>query len=180
MNHRSAFNTSGFKFLESSWKGIVKFLFQSFYQMKIIFIVLLSLWLCSASEFTPTTYAKIEKSINYTKDKEFSTYMMTACKNIADDPDHCFSLAIHCWRHETKFGTVSNKNIFGMISRGNINKYLAFNEWIRSYNKYWRNNTCKQMITKSVYSTTETNEWIYNCLRMQQQFNLLQPRIWKK
>lgn len=114
-------------------------------------------------------------------------YIINNCST-RTNPTWCVQLVTHASRHETKTGTKwvwASKNNLPWLKdcwiNGNWerfcyhprfeNRMASIERWLESYSKFWYNNNCMEMITRSHYTPHDTGAWIENCEWMVSNFN---------
>ena len=141
---------------------------------KLIIFILSIMFLSTASAITidgtrtDKTFKKVLTSAEYSQQLWKSLYLMWACKE-TKRPHWCYVLANHTAYHETKWNRASTHNTFGMLIYKNKTFKEEVREFVESFNQYWYKNSCREMVTKSNYTTTQKQAWIYNCRWMEDQ-----------
>lgn len=94
------------------------------------------------------------------------------CDYESPNPFHCKAMITHTCNQETKCGTtwVGTRNNLFWVYNSNTKRFDSYpsrmdaiDEWIDKYLKFWHNNSCPQMITRSRYCVSGCNDWIPNC-----------------
>jgi len=94
------------------------------------------------------------------------------CDYEAPNPFHCKAMITHTCNQETKCGTTwvgTRYNLFGVYNSNTKrfdsypSRIAAIDEWVDKYLKYWYNNSCPQMISRSRYCVSGCNDWVPNC-----------------
>lgn len=92
---------------------------------------------------------------------EFTVYK---CYSTAINPKHCIEMTYCVSSSESSiFKRCSNNNCMWIKPQWQLAWYptliFALDIWIDKYNKYWFNNTPKEMITKSHYCRSRDSQW---------------------
>ena len=145
-------------------------------------------WTVFAEQKKPTTEKKIEVMTKYWYEEVEAEYIIQYCSTVKN-PNNCVELATGIAYHETKIWNVGvgrghknnlywlthsyyNPETWGRATRMRSypNRMASFEDRVQRYDQYWYSNDCVEMISKSRYTTTQTEAWIDTCERVRFEF----------